>query len=372
MNPFGNFIPGINVGNAAKQIGSYVGLAPKGDYDVFDYWTNSNRPGQVNATWLPDITSSNPASKVTKNEQGNGNGTGGGGGADQSYLNGSKAYTGGSTYASAPNYAQVNANAIAQLQQSANTVQNSLNRLDGQLGIALGNIDTQKMVKDREAQGQFDSTQNQYNTSTTQNQQQYRGNKNNINDQASGDLRGFLRLLGSYGATGSDMGLAGQAVADQASRQNAGAGQTYAQNQSGLDTNWGNYKNAWEDERLKRNDWREQQRNSAISQSQTSRQDLLAKLGDINGQIGAARGGSYASSAQPYLDQANALSGQIDALGRLNPTYQGNTPQYTQKTLDSYQTQQNQTQIDPNAVAGGLNTPWLNALLGKDKDKQMV
>lgn len=223
MNPFGNFIPGINVGNAAKQIGSYVGLAPKGDYDVFDYWTNSNRPGQLNSTWLPDITSSNPASKVTKNEQGNGNGTGGGGGADQSYLNGSKAYTGGSTYGSAPNYAQVNANAIAQLQQSANTVQNSLNRLDGQLGIALGNIDTQKRIQDEEAQSQYNGTQAQYDTSTTQNGQNYRTNRNTITDQASGGLKGLARLLGSYGAVGSDMGLAGQAVSDVASQQNAGA-----------------------------------------------------------------------------------------------------------------------------------------------------
>lgn len=51
-----DFIPGINVGNAFKQVGSFVGLAPKGDYDVLDGVTNSNRAGQVQMN-LPDVTS---------------------------------------------------------------------------------------------------------------------------------------------------------------------------------------------------------------------------------------------------------------------------------------------------------------------------
>lgn len=51
-----DFIPGINVGNALKQVGSFVGLAPKGDYDVLDGVTNSNRAGQVQMN-LPDVTS---------------------------------------------------------------------------------------------------------------------------------------------------------------------------------------------------------------------------------------------------------------------------------------------------------------------------
>lgn len=52
-----DFIPGINVGNAFKQVGSFVGLAPKGDYDVLDGVTNSNRAGQVQVNALPDVTS---------------------------------------------------------------------------------------------------------------------------------------------------------------------------------------------------------------------------------------------------------------------------------------------------------------------------
>ena len=54
-----DWIPGINVGNAFRQVGSLVGLAPKGDYDVLDNYTNSNRAGQRQVNALPDVTSGN-------------------------------------------------------------------------------------------------------------------------------------------------------------------------------------------------------------------------------------------------------------------------------------------------------------------------
>lgn len=279
----------------------------------------------------------------------------------------------GTTYngAGSTNYAQLNAGTIAQLGQSGNVIQSALDRLPNQLNIAHANIGTQFGQKDNELNTGLATNQNSYDTSTTQNGQSFRSNKNTINDQASNGLRGLQRLLGSYGAVGSDMGLAGRAVSDQASQQNAGAGQNFAQNQSGLDTNWGNYKNQFDNEKKKLVDWRTQQDAGAESQSLTTRQDLLSKLADIRGQESAARGGAYAGSAQPYLDQANALSGQIDNLGRLNPTYTGNTPQYTAAPLSSYDTGNGAQIATQGAQGGGMNTPWLNMLLGKDK-KQTV
>jgi len=55
-----DYIPGINVGNAINQLKSYVGLAPTGDYDIFDNLTVSNRPGQTNL-----INTSMPGGVVT-------------------------------------------------------------------------------------------------------------------------------------------------------------------------------------------------------------------------------------------------------------------------------------------------------------------
>lgn len=43
-----DFIPGVNVGNLFRQAGSFVGLAPQADYDIFDNQTISGREGQTN------------------------------------------------------------------------------------------------------------------------------------------------------------------------------------------------------------------------------------------------------------------------------------------------------------------------------------
>lgn len=43
-----DFIPGVNVGNIFRQAGSFVGLAPQADYDIFDNMTISGREGQTN------------------------------------------------------------------------------------------------------------------------------------------------------------------------------------------------------------------------------------------------------------------------------------------------------------------------------------
>lgn len=271
-----------------------------------------------------------------------------------------------------PNYSVINADTIAQLGQSESTINNALGRLGNQLNIAKSNIGSQYGQRSGELDTSFNQNQNSYNSSTTQNKQNLRSNKNVINDQASSGLRGLQRLLGSYGAVGSDMGLAGQAVAEQASAQNAGAGQAYAQNQRSLDTNWGNFNNQLESERKKLNEWRGQQEQQVEQQSATSRQDLLTKLSDIRGQMAAARGGSYAAGAQPYLDQANSLSGRIDELGRFNPTYSGVTPVYEAPTLGSYDTRNGATIGAQAQGRGGLNTPYLNILLGREKDKQLV
>lgn len=63
-----DLIPGINVGAALAQLGSYVGLAPQGDYDIFDSVTLSDRQGQVDINPFDSLaTSARNAS--AKNEQ---------------------------------------------------------------------------------------------------------------------------------------------------------------------------------------------------------------------------------------------------------------------------------------------------------------
>src|ERR1700757_3263396 len=277
--------------------------------------------------------------------------------------------SGGSGGYAAPSY---DPQVLSQYDQAIGTEQNALNRLPTQLGVAQGNIRTQYGQNLNELNSTKDQSQNSYNTSTNQNQQSLRTNKNQISDQASAGLRGLLRTLGAYGAGGSSDAqfVAPQAVATQASQPRAGAGQTFAQNQSGLDTNWNNFLSQDQNSRNKLNDWQTQQLNSAQAQSDQTKQDLLTKLADLTGKRAEYQGGSYTGAAQPFLDQANALSGQIDNLGRLNPTYTGTTPVYNAPSLSSYEVNAGgapHAQVGNPSALTDQTSPYLSLLLNSQK-----
>lgn len=264
--------------------------------------------------------------------------------------------------------ARATANNLAQYDQAINTYDTSLGRLDTQRGIADGNINQQFNTNQNELNTNKAAQQATYNNQTTQNGQNLRTNKNTIADQASNGLRGLQRMLGAYGAGGSSdaMFVAPQAVADQASQQRAGAGQTFAQNQSGLDTNWNNFLGEDTNSRKKLDDWKTGQLRNVEATSTSTRQDLLTKLADLRGQRSAAAGGSYATGAQSYLDQASGLNGTIDNLARNVATYDGTKATYVAPTLDSYQSQGANASMNQSA---GSADSYLSQILGMNKDK---
>jgi hypothetical protein len=260
---------------------------------------------------------------------------------------------------------------VAQYDQGINTANAALGRTDNQLNTALGNIGKQYSQKYNEQQTGYNNAENQYSTNTATNQQQYRTNKNTINDAASGGLRGLQRLLGSRNAGGGSSALfsAPQAVADVATRERSGAGQTYGQNQAGLDTTWGTFKNDFDNERRKLTDWRSSQENEARSKIAQTKQSLLSTLAELTGKRAAALGGSATGAAQPYLDQVNSLAGQIDQLAAINPTYTGNTPVYKAPDIASYTVNQTEGPTLGQSVGGEQLTPFLSMLLGQKRDE---
>lgn len=225
---------------------------------------------------------------------------------------------------------------LAEYDQGIGQLEHGLGRIDNQLGVRLGNINNQYNTKKNELKSSWNRAEGQFNDQTRQNQQQRRTNINNINDRSAVGLRGLLRSLGSMGAVGSDMQLAGRAVQNQANQQRTGAGQTYAQNQKQIDTTWGQFKNDYADEDKKLNDWKANEDNAARQSSQTTRQNLLTQLAQMKSQKAAAQGANGANAARADLGRANALSSEIDNLGRQQNTYSGNKVQYNAKDLDSY------------------------------------
>lgn len=301
------------MGNGTNNRGQTVGEQKSNGY------TASSLNRSVNPWWMNSY-----ASWQNSQKQGGANlnldlggGRGGGGGG-----------MGGGNRASAAQ--------LAEYDQGIGQLEHGLGRIDNQLGVRLGNINNQYTTKKNELKSSWNRAEGQFNDQTRQNQQQRRTNINNINDRSAVGLRGLLRSLGSMGAVGSDMQLAGRAVQNQANQQRTGAGQTYAQNQKQIDTTWGQFKNDYADEDKKLNDWKVNEDNAARQSSQTTRQNLLTQLAQMKSQKAAAQGANGANAARADLGRANALSSEIDNLGRQQSTYSGNKVQYNAKDLDSY------------------------------------
>lgn len=301
------------MGNGTNNKGQTVGEQKSNGY------TASSLNRSVNPWWMNSYASwrqANRGGDPGPNTQNIGGGIGFGGGM------------GGGNRASAAQ--------LAEYDQGIGQLEHGLGRIDNQLGVRLGNINNQYNTKKNELKSSWNRAEGQFNDQTRQNQQQRRTNINNINDRSAVGLRGLLRSLGSMGAVGSDMQLAGRAVQNQANQQRTGAGQTYAQNQKQIDTTWGQFKNDYADEDKKLNDWKANEDNAARQSSQTTRQNLLTQLAQMKSQKAAAQGANGANAARADLGRANALSSEIDNLGRQQSTYSGNKVQYNAKDLDSY------------------------------------
>lgn len=281
--------------------------------------------------------------------------------ADQPTANAGVTSTYGGGYAApaGPSAAQLAAN-----QQAASIANSALGRLPGQLQTALGQVQNTYNQNNNELNSSKAAAQNSYGQSTAQNQQQFVGNKNQINNQASSGLRSLLALLGQHGAGASSAAqyAAPDAVAQVANQQRSGAGQTYGQNQQALDTNWGNFQTGFDNSQRKLHDWLSQQQNSARSNSEQQRQALLEQLANLQ---------SSPEAAQPYIDQINASAGRVDELAKFNPTYTGTTPVYNAPNVQSYTVDQtgNPTLGAPDNGTGA-STPVLNFLLGLNRDQQ--
>ena len=324
------------MGNGTNNRGQTVGEQKSNGY------TASSLNRSVNPWWMNSYASwrqANRGGDPGPNTQNIGGGIGFGGGM------------GGGNRASAAQ--------LAEYDQGIGQLEHGLGRIDNQLGVRLGNINNQYTTKKNELKSSWNRAEGQFNDQTRQNQQQRRTNINNINDRSAVGLRGLLRSLGSMGAVGSDMQLAGRAVQNQANQQRTGAGQTYAQNQKQIDTTWGQFKNDYADEDKKLNDWKANEDNAARQSSQTTRQNLLTQLAQMKSQKAAAQGANGANAARADLGRANALSSEIDNLGRQQNTYSGNKVQYNAKDLDSYKVE-GDTAVGVSDPQAAGNDPTLN------------
>lgn len=286
MNIFGqNFdlIPGVNVGNAIKQV------VTGQDQDIFSGITNSNRPGQIQINSLPDY-----GVRPTFN--------GGGGNSPQNPTNpGNTGVQGDST--SAPSGAA----ALPALNQAAiNNTQITLDQLPAILSAALAAEGTRYGNLTRGFADQEAGQRKTYDESTTTNQQNY---DSNYMDSIRGGIKGMGGLLGILRGTGAAGGTAEDLVRDAVGGVTANdirtGSDTLKTNQTNLDGVLSSFLTELKGKRQSADDtFTNNQR--AIQRDNTSQmQDLLTKM------AGYYSDGGRNGEATNFLNRAGALTPQI-------------------------------------------------------------
>lgn len=281
----------------------------------------------------------------------------------------------GTTYASGGAGGAVDPNTLAQYDQEIGNVNSAINRLPGQLATGNKNIDTAYNSSYDTLQGQKATGQRDYNTNKNTTAQNFVQAKNTIGSQAGNSLNSLLRLLGARGAGGSLAAtqVAPTAVARNATLQRTGEGNTFAQNNQNLDTQWNDFLTGWNTDLQDIGRQRTDSQHSLQAKIDQTKAQLLQNLATLQGQRTDAAGGNAVSAAQPYLDQANSLLSQADSLGTETPVYKTAPHVYTAPNLASYTVNPNAAPVMGNGDSGSLDmlTPYLSLLMGKKQQPNL-
>lgn len=288
-----NLIPGINVGNAFRQVGSFVGLAPKGDYDVLDSYTNSNRAGQRQVNGGFDITSgsnTNPTAQPAATPSGGG---GGGGGGTSTLGAGGGAPSGGA--------------ALPVLNQAAiNGTQLALDQLPALLQAALDAEATRYGNLTRAFADQEKAQRGQYDESTTTNQQNYDANyMDSIRSgiKGLGSLMNILRGTGAAGGTAQDM--VRDTVGGITASDIRGGADTQKTNQTALDSSLSSFLTELKGKRQTAEDTRVNNERAIQRDNASQMQDLYSKM------AGYYADGGRTAEAQSFMGRAANLTPSI-------------------------------------------------------------
>lgn len=291
-----DWIKGVNVGNAFRQIGSFAGLAPKGDYDVFEATTNSNRPGQVQRNGGFDITSGSnmitpPAPTRVSNPTGTPTGDDPG---DTGVLGSGTGAPSGAAALPALNMAAIN------------NTQLSLDQLPALLQAALDAENTRYGNLTRAFTDQENNQRGVYDTSTTTNQQNYDAN---YMDSIRSGIKGLGGLMNILRGTGAAGGTAQDIVRDTVGGITAsdirGGADTQKANQTELDSSLSSFLTELKGKRQVADDTLENNKRSYQRDNLTQMQDLLGKMS------GYYADGGRTAEATNFMNRAGSLTPQI-------------------------------------------------------------
>ena len=255
--------------------------------------------------------------------------------------------------------------------QQIGSIKNNLNNLNSQLQNALAGVKGEFDQYRNEQQSQFNANKNEYDKSSLQNRQDLQANRNKITNNSSQALRGLLSVLGAMGASGGSEAryTVPDMVTRQANDEMSSASKVFKKNQQNLDTDWGNYKNQFENDKKKLEDWYNGQVKAKTQENYEKGQSLLNELVTAYGNR-AQYGGDYGNNINDAFNQIKDYSNKITELGKYTtPKYTGTTAVYNAPDLSSYNTGNTDLTASVADSSTSAGSPLLVALQGLNKKK---
>lgn len=258
----------------------------------------------------------------------------------------------------------------------------------GQNNAAQGQLNTQLDIGNENINNSFQTSLNKLLEGKAVATRDYEGNKlestqDNVKSRSNIDFRtgqranSLQRLLGAKGSGSSTAArvAAPYAAALEGTQARNQVGDAFSKNMQTLDTNYGDYNRNWDQERQGLDGQLYTQRNAITSDVAGKRQNLLSQLAQLHSQRTLAAGGDPSASvaaAQPFLNQVNALGGEITQLGR---QYAGrvnaNAPTYTRPDLQQYNFDKvGAIQSGNTSALTDTVNPYLSLLINANKKDQ--
>lgn len=284
-NPFdGDVIPGVNVGNAVKQV------VTGQDQDIFGGVTNSNRPGQIQVNSLPDWG----VRGVSTSRPGGGSGSADPGGGGSSTLGSGGGAPGGGAALPALNSAAINNTQLA-LDQLPAILQAAIQAEQTRRGNTIRGFDDQEAGQKKV-----------YDGSTVTNQQNYDANyMDSIRSgiKGLGGLFNILRGTGAAGGTAED--LVRDTVGGVTSNDIRTGADTQQANQTALDTSLSNFLTEIKGKRQMAEDTFANNESAIRRDNLSQQQDLFSKMASYY-----ADGGRTADATN-WMNRAGSLTPEI-------------------------------------------------------------
>lgn len=237
-------------------------------------------------------------------------------------------------------------------------------RIDPQFEIAKSNLLDQYNAARNALTGQKNRAVRDYTTATDRTNQGRTENVQSINQNASNQYSGLMRLLGSRGAGASSAAqiLAPYAVGQLANKQRGDIQRTYGMNMQDINTKQGDFLQDWQNKY-----------NQTETDQANSLRELEGKRAQARLQIAQQRQQLDPYNAASYNSRINDLVGQIDQLARVS-TYNAPTAAYIAPQLKDYQYQA-PGGINQNKQVGEAaqqNVGPYYSLIGEDQKKEQV